>query len=241
VAIRAVTFDFWGTLYRDTIEATARRRDRRVRQIESFLAAKGTTRTAQQVRGALVAVEQRAANDIQTGQGSADKMRIGDMLAEALGCSVDEEGIETLGAVVAGAVVYHPPVLIDGAQEMLETLEGKYRMAVICNTRLSVGEALRQVMANDLVLDYFETQTFSDETPVSKPAARPFLHTIELMGVPPTEAVHVGDSEPLDVHGARKAGMHAVLIRNGSAAAPSRANAVIASLADLPAALEVIA
>ena len=162
--VRAITFDFWGTLYHDELRSSAQRRDRRVRQIQSFFGARNVPLTTLGVREALIGLEKQAIDTVRARGASLTRQQIGRGLAERLVQDVDDEGVETLGSVVALAVVHHPPRLADGALDVLETLEAKFRMAVICNTRLSTGEGLRQVMGNDLVLDYFETQTFSDET-----------------------------------------------------------------------------
>jgi putative hydrolase of the HAD superfamily len=53
-----------------------------------------------------------------------------------------------------------------------------------------------------------------------KPHPSIFLACLQLLGVPPGEAVMVGDSVGQDVAGARAAGMSAVLVRRGAADEP---------------------
>jgi putative hydrolase of the HAD superfamily len=54
--------------------------------------------------------------------------------------------------------------------------------------------------------------TISSLTHAAKPAPRIFHVALEKHAVDPEEALHVGDSLKDDVEGARKAGLHAVLL-----------------------------
>ena len=66
----------------------------------------------------------------------------------------------------------------------------------------------------------------------AKPAPDVFLEALRLAGADPAEAVHVGDSLEGDVHGARAAGVRAVLLqRHGE---PPGGVEAIRSLAELP-------
>ena len=240
VRVRAVTFDFWGTLYRDSRKAGAERRARRVGQIRALFAGRGVSLSQVRVQEALAAVEEQAIVVRRREQRTMTQTEIGAALVAQLGERLDEEAVRTLGRVVSVAIVHHPPEVTDGALACLAELEGHYRMALICDTRLSVGHALRQVMGNDLVLDYFETTVFSDEVGVAKPSRRAFDETVGLMGLPPEQVVHVGDSEALDVAGARNAGLRAVLVSNGTSPTSTQADAVVATLSELPAVLEAL-
>lgn len=59
---------------------------------------------------------------------------------------------------------------------------------------------------------YFDFVLASALAGAAKPSPVIFLKALELASVKPSEAVHVGDSLEDDVHGARSAGIHAVLI-----------------------------
>jgi FMN phosphatase YigB (HAD superfamily) len=50
--------------------------------------------------------------------------------------------------------------------------------------------------------------TFSNELGWLKPDPKIFHHTLAELGVPPEQAVHIGDTDDLDVEGARAAGMY---------------------------------
>jgi putative hydrolase of the HAD superfamily len=58
----------------------------------------------------------------------------------------------------------------------------------------------------------FDTVTISSLAQAAKPAPRIFQLALEKHAVDPEEALHIGDSLRDDVEGARKAGLHAVLL-----------------------------
>jgi putative hydrolase of the HAD superfamily len=67
------------------------------------------------------------------------------------------------------------------------------------------------------IADVFDTVTISSLVQAAKPAPRIFHIALEKHAVDPDEAVHIGDSLREDVEGAKKAGLHAVLLdRDGS-------------------------
>lgn len=74
----------------------------------------------------------------------------------------------------------------------------------------------------------------SAEVGVAKPAPEPFQRGLELLGLMPSEVVHVGDDPDHDVAGARAAGIAPVLIRRSGGSEPPPAGVpVIRSLRDL--------
>lgn len=62
------------------------------------------------------------------------------------------------------------------------------------------------------IAEVFDTVTISSLTRAAKPAPKIFHRALEKHAVDPEEALHVGDSIRDDVEGARKAGLHAVLL-----------------------------
>ena len=100
------------------------------------------------------------------------------------------------------------PKLLDGVPEAIEQLASRYQLALICNTGYTGGRVLRQVLAQHGVIGYFQTLTFSNEFGWLKPDPRIFRHALDILGVEPAHALHVGDMEELDVQGARNAGLY---------------------------------
>jgi len=82
---------------------------------------------------------------------------------------------------------------------------------------------------------HFDAVVVSAIVGAAKPSARIFEAALELAGVAPGEALHVGDSPGDDYHGARAAGLRSLLLdRRGCAGGECEA---IRSLAELPARL----
>ena len=82
------------------------------------------------------------------------------------------------------------------------------RLAVISNWTWGALELL-----HDLELaSHFEAFAISARVGYQKPHAGIFRHALELTGVAPERAIHVGDQYRADVVGARSVGLHAVLI-----------------------------
>jgi putative hydrolase of the HAD superfamily len=81
------------------------------------------------------------------------------------------------------------------------------------------------------IADFFDTLVISGRAGCAKPDPRIFAIALQRLGVPPAEAMHVGDSECHDLNGAQAAGLRAVLLQRG-AARPSLA-ATIRDLREL--------
>lgn len=89
-----------------------------------------------------------------------------------------------------------------------ELREAGYRLAVISNADGRVEDLLAEVGLDDL----FEFVMDSEVEGVAKPDPEIFLRATRRMGVEPGESLYVGDLYPVDVVGARGAGMEAVLL-----------------------------
>jgi hypothetical protein len=103
--------------------------------------------------------------------------------------------------------------------ELLGTLRGKVRLALISDTAFSGGDTLRRFLYSEGILEAFEVLTFSDHVGWAKPHAAVFQHTLAVVGVSAERAIHVGDREWSDVVGAKGVGMKAILFRGGQAGA----------------------
>jgi putative hydrolase of the HAD superfamily len=107
----------------------------------------------------------------------------------------------------------------------------RHRLLIVSNWDCSLADWLGPAG----LLEHVDAVVTSAEVGVAKPGRAIFEHALELAGVAPGDAVHVGDSLENDVAGARAAGIRPVLVaRDG--AAPVGVEA-IRSLAELPALL----
>lgn len=153
-------------------------------------------------------------------------------------------GREVVTRAVASHWSHPPEALHQDVVPCLETLTAAgYRLGVIANQPSEVREA----MARDRLVDYFEFLGVSDDIGLEKPDPRIFSHAVEAIGAAPSVCAMVGDRLDHDVRPAKVAGMRAVWVLRGEAPErPTREqldepDAWVRTLADLPAALEAIA
>jgi len=132
------------------------------------------------------------------------------------------------------------PDLAPGVAEVLANLQGKYRMGVISDAIFSPGRALRQLLADYDILQFFEAFVFSDEIGLAKPNVAVFEAAATSLGVPLGRIVHIGDRELKDIEGPRAAGARSILctVVKDRASENTKADAVCSSFENLPAILE---
>ena len=121
-----------------------------------------------------------------------------------------------------------PPLLRDLRQRGL-------RVGVLSNT-MWPRSAHERVFARDNLLDLIDGAVYSSEIPWTKPHPEAFRAAMAAVGVDdPAACVFVGDRPWDDVHGAKSAGMRAVLLRNSDVPAFESAvpDAVIGRLSEL--------
>lgn len=87
-------------------------------------------------------------------------------------------------------------------------LDAGYRLAVVSNADGRVQDLLEHVGLGS----FFELVVDSEVVGMSKPDPRIFHAALERLGVEPTRTLYVGDLYPVDVVGARRAGMEALLL-----------------------------
>ncbi len=92
--------------------------------------------------------------------------------------------------------------------DVLENLRKRgLRLGVVSNW----DERLPDLLI-DLELDLFDVVVHSSSIGIAKPSSGIFARTLVLLGTPPRNALHVGDSRLEDVEGAMGAGMSALLV-----------------------------
>ena len=102
----------------------------------------------------------------------------------------------------------------DRAAETLETLAGRgYRIAVVSNADGRVRGLLEEAGLSP----WLEHIVDSAEVGFEKPDPRIFHAATEKLGLPPSACAYVGDIYEIDVVGAERAGLTAVLIGDGPA------------------------
>ena len=233
--------DFWGTLLIDPPSSDDRYKRRRMEDFERILAAAG------------LVVRRRAldagyeASGIYLGQVWRDHRDVPveshvtailDAAERDLPRRVSPDLMADLVEAYARPALLVPPDVDPGARQAIEALAARgYTLAVVSNTMRTPGVVLRKLLERYGLLRFFKHTTFSDEVGIRKPAPDIFALSLRAVGGEPSTAVHVGDDVMLDVRGARAAGMRAIHLASvpDRSAAGRKADAVIASLRELPA------
>ncbi len=108
------------------------------------------------------------------------------------------------------SILIHPPKLVDGVKDALETLSKKYKLAIVSDTGFSPGSVLRELLNINGLLELFSSFSFSNETGIAKPHPNAFLKVLTELDCPPEKAVHIGDIEETDIQGAKNLNMYAI-------------------------------
>jgi putative hydrolase of the HAD superfamily len=207
LALQAVTFDFWGTLYQN-----AYAHEERLALLEGVLERHSQPRRMDELEAAYSharSVWDRVWRDQQR------SIPIERWLEELLGhldVRLPDQAEDRLGETIESVYLHgDDPRPVPGVREVLPSLSERYRLGLISDTGLTPGRVLREVMRRDGLLSYFGALAFSDELGIAKPQPEPFTRTLEALGVAAAEAAHIGDLPETDLRGARRVGMKAIL------------------------------
>jgi 2-haloalkanoic acid dehalogenase type II len=113
----------------------------------------------------------------------------------------------TARRALLGALEFRP--YADVAPALGELRESGHRLVIVSNWDCSLPEWL----GPPGLLDVVDDVVTSADARAAKPDPRIFRRALELAGVGPEDAVHVGDSLRNDVEGARAVGLRAVLLQ----------------------------
>jgi putative hydrolase of the HAD superfamily len=204
VAIRAITFDWWCTLFRD-----AAGEERMALRAGALADAAGVSR--ERAEDALHAVA-RAFHahhvEHQVTLRPSDAVRIACGVLES---RLDDATAADLADRFATAILAHSPVPIEGALEAVEAAAARFPVGVISDSGLSPGASLRKLLDRHGFTPHFAVLIFSDEAGVSKPQPKVYHQAAAALGVEPYQLLHIGDLERTDVLGAHQVGARAAL------------------------------
>ena len=124
--------------------------------------------------------------------------------------SVSDSALATIVTRFEEGILDHPPVVIEGARETLEELSKRYRLGIISDVGFSPGRVLKRILADNDLVDYFDSLIFSDEAGRAKPHIEVFQRAADSLSATPDTMVHIGDLERTDVLGAKQAGFRAI-------------------------------
>lgn len=211
--IRAITFDFWGTLIDDTdlpvgTPSFSRQKQQYFRQV---VAAHGYNLTNAEVEAAYRRVYAHFDRLWEQGLGFGAQDGIRFLLAQLR--------IELPDEVVEDLIRFHEEVVnqttlktFPGVPEAVRDLSRRYRLGIISDTAWTPGRVLRQQLARHGLDVYFQTMIFSGEIGYCKPNPRLFQAAIQALDVQPPQCLHIGDLQATDVRGAKEFGCFAAWI-----------------------------
>lgn len=209
--IKAITFDFWNTLYRDSKSAQSVRERARRKFFAAFLAARGNPIPLAERHRAW-----KKANRVfqtwweQHHRSLSTRERVRLVLHELnVSCSARE--LTAVAEAYENFTLLAPPRAIAGVRETILRLSKRYRLAIICDTGITSGRVLRKILRQDGLLPFFHHCVFSDEVGHTKPHVDNFHLALRKVRARPEETVHVGDLIRTDIRGAQAAGMKAIL------------------------------
>ncbi|HEX9914037.1 MAG TPA: HAD family hydrolase [Candidatus Bathyarchaeia archaeon] len=206
--IRAVTFDLWNTLVHNRNYG-----EFRLPKLREFLKANGVELDDARL------MEVYQAGFRYSSELHRESGRRHVMTDEIVGHVMDQVGLRDrcdwapLVNTYEEAILSDPPKLREGARETLEYLHGRVRIGLISDTGTSPGRVVRRILDEYGVLSYFDVTVFSDEVGYCKPNEVVFKVALEVLGVEPGEALHVGDLVKNDVVGAKRAGMRTAWLK----------------------------
>ena len=106
--------------------------------------------------------------------------------------------------------------LMPYAQQILEYLKPKYRLALASSTN---GRAVERQLTNAGVINFFETRTTGEMVEHSKPDPEIYLMACRSLGLEPQDCVAVEDS-PNGIRSAAKAGLKVIMVPDKIAPTP---------------------
>lgn len=211
--IKAITFDFWNTLYKGP--ADKRVFVQRAGDFSKVLEEKGLQFSMEKITQAFRNGWQKAFYYQKAyGEDMGPRGHVRHIMEE-LGVPREEELEEKAYKAYTMTLLRIPPEINDDVLETLPLLTDKYKLAVICNTGATPGEILREIMKKDGIFSFFNFLVFSDEVGFAKPNTRIFRYTLEHLDIENSQAAHIGDDPITDVIGAKRSGMKAVWLAPG--------------------------
>lgn len=204
MAIRAITFDFWRTLFTD---ANGEARQRLRADACHRVTGAPYPAIASAFEAAVAAFTRHHIEQQQT-LAPHDCVRI---VSDHLGVPIADGVADELAEVFATAIVHHSPGPIEGALEAVEAAAGLRPAGIISDSGLSPGRSLRVLLDRHGFTPHFRHVAFSDEVGVAKPQRPMFETTAAALGVQPHELLHIGDLEGTDIAGAHAVGAKAAL------------------------------
>jgi putative hydrolase of the HAD superfamily len=205
--VRAITFDFWRTLFYEPREPVERRR------LRSDAVSGVTGVTPERATEALLEAEREFLRHHITDQRTLGPRDAVEILSRLLDVPIDRNDAEHLAGVIGTAILHFPPAPVEGALDAVRAAAARVPVGIISDSGTSPGSSLRVLLDRFGFLPHFRSDAvvFSDEVGVAKPQAPMFETAARGLDVAVQELLHVGDLEGTDVRGAKGVGGRAAL------------------------------
>ncbi|MDE0013753.1 MAG: HAD family hydrolase [Candidatus Poribacteria bacterium] len=207
--LKAITFDFWQTLYADSEENWRKRQAIRTKKYHTYLKSRGYACRLDEV-GFGLEEAYSLVNTLWHQHRGISVKRCMMRFAEALQIQLEETDLDHLVACLGAAFLEAPPIMIANVKPVVSRLSENYPLGIISDSALTPGSFARQLMDQHGILQFFTAFTFSDETEYTKPQVPQFHSTLAQLNATPEESVHIGDIFRTDIVGAKNAGMKAI-------------------------------
>lgn len=205
MAIRAITFDFWRTLFSDPREPVERR------QIRINALCKVTGAPPDAAHRALLTSETEFLQHHIREQRTLGPIDAVAIVSRELGVSINDRDAHELAEIFGSAILHHPPVAIPGGLEAVRAAAARFPIGIISDAGISPGKSLRTILERNGYAPHFKHMAFSDEVGVAKPQALMFDSAARALGVDTNELLHIGDLEGTDIRGAKAVDARAAL------------------------------
>jgi putative hydrolase of the HAD superfamily len=223
MSLRAVTFDYWDTLYVGAV--LPERKSLRQTALRRMLADIGHAIEDEEFAALYHASGQEADRwwrEEQRGYTADDRIR---WMLQRLSIErpPDCEHVARAVEAVDDALMRYPPPLLPGAGDAVKAIRERYRLAIISDTGFASGRAQDDLLQRDGLRDLFDVTVYSVDVGHAKPRREPFRSALDALDLPPGDVIHIGDNERTDVRGALDMGMRAIRVdfvkQNGPSAA----------------------
>ena len=235
--IRAVTFDFWNTLFQ-----VGPIMPWRLLQAIDFLRERGSELSDEQIAAHFAEAQRLNDQRWRAGQHFGGAGVAGHLLEAAFGTAREAEVGLLLERFQEPADPSQPVQPVPGVGAALARLRtAGCVMGIVSDTGFLTGASLRRLLEREGLAEYFEPTAlaFSDEVGMPKPHPAMFGTALGGLGQDPAAAAHVGDLRFTDVAGSRSIGMFSVRFNgcfDDQESLPD-ADLVLAAYEELPAVL----
>lgn len=217
MAIKAITFDLWDTLFIDGSDEKKRsslnlksKKETRYELFHNFV--NDQKETSQKETNKIFDTIEEAFN--LTWKNHSITWTVKERLtlaAQSLNIKTNRKNFDQTVEKLENMELDPSPSLIPGVLETLTELKKHYKLGIISDTIYSPGKALRKILEKENILNNFSSFVFSDELGYSKPKKEVFHQASSDLSCNATEMAHIGDRFSKDIKGAKDFGAKAIL------------------------------